>query len=118
MLSVALAGSLADSGLWALGVIDYPAHTTAWSAQLVPPWICALWLAVGMLPRFSLGWLRGRPLLAAVLGAAGGPLSFLAGEKMGVVSSTSSLTWIGLAVEYALVMPLLLRLAPDPQSKS
>ena len=112
VLAVGAAGSLADSLLSALGVLAYPVHTQAYGGPWVPPWIAALWLAVGMLPRFSLAWLRGRLPLAAALGALAGPLSFLAGERLGVVEATGVATWIALGLEYALAMPLLLLLAP------
>jgi hypothetical protein len=62
----------------------------------------------------SARWLAGRPALAALLGAVGGPLSFAAGARMGAVGvgPTPALTWGVLALEYALATPLLLLLAP------
>jgi hypothetical protein len=118
VLLVGLLGSLADSLLSGLGFLSYAAPGRAWSGAWVPPWIAALWLAVGMMPAFSLSWLRGRLLLAAALGALGGPLSFLAGERVGVVASTGQATWVCLALEYALVMPLLLLFAPSDSVRS
>jgi hypothetical protein len=35
--------------------------------------------------RHSLGWLRGRWLVGAVLGAVGGPLAYLGGESLGAL---------------------------------
>ncbi len=112
VLAVGVLGSAADSLLSALGVLSYPVHTQAYGGPWVPPWIVALWLAVGMLPRFSIAWLRDRLPLAAVLGALAGPASVLAGERLGVVQSTGAATWVALGVEYAVAMPILLVFAP------
>jgi len=106
-----LAGTAVDSALSGLGLIFYPG-SRGWTAPTAPPWIVGLWLAFAMLPRFSLAWLRARPLLAAVLGAVGGPLSFLAGARLGAVAAGAPVTWVALAVEYAVATPLLLGLAP------
>jgi len=113
-LSVALAGSAVDTLLRAAGVTAYPTSATAWPVPTVPPWIASLWLAFATLPRFSLAWLVRRPELAAALGAVGGPLSYLAGSRFGsvAVGEDPALTWGVLAIEYAIVTPLLLHFAP------
>ena len=106
-----LAGIVLDSLLWALDVTAYASPpAAAWPAGIVPPWIAVLWAGFATLPRRSLSWLGPYPLLAAALGALGGPLSFLGGERMGAVSSNPEplRTWVGLAIEYAAVTPLLL----------
>ena len=57
-------------------------------------------------------WLRKSLIVAAVFGAIGGPLSFLAGEKAGAVSFPDpfvSLAVIGLG--WAVFLPLLVRYA-------
>jgi hypothetical protein len=122
ILGVTLLGAALDAGLFALGATGYPTSGVgavgAWPdglAWLPPGWILSLWLAFACLPRFSLAWLRGRPGLAAGLGAIGGPLSYLGGARMGATAvETPALTIVALAVEYALVTPLLLALAPKP----
>lgn len=114
VLLVGLAGSVADSVLHAMGATAYPTSEAVWPYWLVPPWIVSLWVGFAMLPRFSLAWLTGRPVLAALLGAIGGPLSYLAGARIGAVAvgENALITWGALAVEYAIVTPLLLELAP------
>lgn len=120
LLAVGALGAALDSGLAALGLTSYPGTRAAWSSALVPPWIVALWVGFATLPRFSLAWLRGRAPLAALLGALGGPLSYLAGVRLGAVAPGDPpvATWAALALEYALVTPLLLRLAPGTRSGS
>jgi hypothetical protein len=85
---------------------------------IVPPWITALWIGFATLPRFSLAWLRGKPWLAALLGGVAGPLSYLAGVRLGAVAVGAHplLTFGVLAAEYALVTPLLLLLAPRSEA--
>ena len=116
LLIVGFLGTIADSGLAAVGALAYPTSQAAWSSIVVPPWISALWIGFATLPRFSLAWLAQRPWLAALLGAIGGPLSFLAGVRMGAIAAgpTPMLTWSLLPLEYALATPLLICFAPKP----
>ena len=111
IVAATLVGAALDTGLHSLDVLRYPT-SGAWSGPLVPPWIVALWALFATMPAHSLSWLAPRPVLAAVLGAVGGPLSFLAGTRFDVVApgDVPAWTWIALAVEYALATPLLLRL--------
>jgi hypothetical protein len=114
VVAVGVLGAALDSALKALAVTRYPSSEGGWALPVVPPFIAALWAGFATLPRFSLGWLRGRPVLTALLVALGGPLSYLAGVRMGAVEAGEgpAPAWLALAVEYALVTPLLLRLAP------
>ena len=118
VLAVGLLGTVADSLLHAVGATAYPSSHQRSSGAWAPLWITSLWLAFATLPRFSLGWLRGRPVLAAALGAVGGPLAYLAGTRLGAVAVGDSplLTWAALALEYAVATPLLLRFAA-PESR-
>jgi len=111
VLGFGLVGTAIDSGLRAAGWIAYPT-SDAWMHPTAPPWILGLWLGFAMLPRFSLAWLRPRPVLAAVLGAIGGPLSFFAGTRFGSIEPASSAAWLALAVEYAALTAIMMRLAP------
>jgi hypothetical protein len=112
---VALSGTLADSGMKVIGATVYAVPIEGWPAWLVPPWITALWAGLATLPRFSIAWLRGRPALAALFGAIGGPLSYLFGTRFGAVAvgSEAAVTWVALTVEYAVALPLVLTLFPD-----
>ena len=111
VLGFGLVGAAVDSGLRAAGLIAYPT-SGAWAHPTAPPWILGLWLGFAMLPRFSLAWLCPRPALAAVLGAIGGPLSFLAGTRFGSIEPISNAAYLALAVEYAALTALMMRLAP------
>ena len=120
ILAVGVIGALADSGLKLLGLTMYPSSEAVWTIPTAPPWIVSLWVLFATLPHHSLSWLQGRWRLAAILGAIGGPLSYSAGLGFGVVGLGEQPIWTlgALALEYALVTPLLLRFArtrPSPE---
>jgi len=110
-IAAGLLGSLVDCGLAALGLLAYPTTGPGWPSWLVPPFIASLWIAFATLPHVSLAWLAKRPLLALLLGAVGGPLSYAAGERAGAVGHGASVLVVNavLALEYALATPLFLR---------
>ena len=53
---------------------------------LPPPWLLAMWAQFATTFRFSLHQVIRRPVRAVLFGAAGGPLAFLAGERLGAVT--------------------------------
>jgi len=74
-------GLVADTLIMHLGIINFGG---AWpSPYLSPLWMCILWVLVATTVNGSLSWLRGRPVLAAVLGGICGPLSYEAGIRLG-----------------------------------
>ena len=78
----------------------------------VPLWLFALWSAFGLMLRNSLGYLSGRYLIAAILGAISGPLSYFAGVNAGaVVFPHSTLTTLlVIATVWFITVPLWLYL--------
>jgi hypothetical protein len=65
------------------GIVVYPFGQLA--GGFAPVWIIAMWAMLATTLNLSLRWLHGRFLLASVFGAIGGPLAFLAGERLGAV---------------------------------
>jgi hypothetical protein len=116
LLAVGLVGTVLDSTLEATGLIAYPTSDAAWDFAVVPPWITALWIGFATMPRLSLAWLGRRPWwFAFCLGAIGGPMSFYGGTKFGAIAASGTVPWatyLALSLEYALLTPLMLRLAP------
>lgn len=110
ILTAAALGLVVDSLLLATGWLRYPSGL--WIPGLAPYWIVAMWALFATTLNLSLGWLHGRSVLAVLLGAAGGPLSYLAGEKLGGIALTQP-AWAlaALAVAWAVAMPLLMFLA-------
>ena len=108
---ITLLGVLVEGGFLASGIITY-AGTEA--GQWAPPiWIIALWFGFGTLPHASLGWLSGRWVLQALLGAICGPLSYVAGEALGAAQIAEPRLWsIGvIGVAWAVALPLMFVMA-------
>ena len=59
---------------------------------LPPPWLLAMWAQFATTFRFSLRSVITRPVPAMMFGAAGGPIAFLAGERLGAVTLLPPLT--------------------------
>jgi hypothetical protein len=68
-----------------------------------------MWLLFAMTLNHSLSWLKGRYVLSFVFGALGGPLAYVAGEKLGAVEITSDLSLVILAISWAMITPLLMK---------
>ncbi|MCX7717223.1 MAG: DUF2878 domain-containing protein [Candidatus Sumerlaeaceae bacterium] len=83
----------AASGLWWTGL-----------------WALSLWAMFAAAYDGMLRWLHGRYGLAAVLGAVGGPLAFLAGQALGAITLNSQWLYglLPLGATWAVLAPLLL----------
>jgi hypothetical protein len=103
-------GSIAESIVVMQGHVAYPSgQPVAW---LAPYWMVALWGEFAIALNVTLRWLKNRPLLAFVLGAVAGPLSFIGGVRLGgarFVDATPAL--IMLACMWGVLMPLLMALS-------
>jgi hypothetical protein len=107
---VGVIGALWDSLLVAIGWLDYPSGTLL--SNTAPHWIVAMWVLFASTLNVSLRWLRGRWMLAMLLGAAGGPLAYYAGAKLGgVVISEPAFAFTALAIGWAVFVPLLISLS-------
>ena len=111
LIAVAAAIGLAwDSSLVALGLISYPTGNIA--PGLAPYWIVAMWALLATSLNLSMAWLKGRPWLAALFGAVGGPLAYLAGERLGGLQMPDPVLALGAqALGWAVLLPMLTRLA-------
>jgi hypothetical protein len=100
-------GVSADTLIANLGFLHFQ---DAWpSAYLSPIWMWALWALVASTINGSLSWLKGRPILGAVLGAICGPMSYEAGIRMGAGAWGPSGQLGGLiviAIVWAIAIPL------------
>jgi hypothetical protein len=104
-----------------LGIaIDGAFNTSGWlhyaSAQpalLAPAWVLAIWAAFALTVNHSLQFLQGRPLLAALLGAIGGPLAYIGAARLGAVTwaAPSVQLTLALAVAWGVAVPLLAEIA-------
>lgn len=76
-------GLLVDSTLAITGQVRF---ASAWPAGFAPYWMLSLWIVFATTLNHSLRWLMIHPLAAAVAGAIGGPLAYLAGAKLGALT--------------------------------
>lgn len=110
VLSCGLIGVFFDSLLVIAGWVAYPSGQI--SELLAPYWIVTMWMLFGTTLNQSMGWLKGRPRLATLLGAVFGPASYIAGQKLGGIEFVSFAPAItALAVGWAVSMPVLMTLA-------
>ncbi len=109
LLAAAAFGYAADSLLVMLEFIQFPLHARLGGPS--PLWMVALWVGFAATLRHALRWLGGRYVLAALLGAIGGPLAYRAGEALGAIQIPDPLSGLtAVSVEWLLAMPLLLGL--------
>ena len=109
--AVTLLGLIVETAFIGLGALHYAGSE---AGALFPPlWILALWLAFGTLPNGSLHWLKGKMLLQIGLGAVLGPLSYVAGVRLGA-ATLGEPEWLSIGVigiGWGLAMPIMFRLA-------
>lgn len=103
--------ALALEGTWVTaGLIVYAAP---WPLPSAPAWLIALWVAFALTVVPLFGQLHGRPALAAILGAVGGPLAYLGAARAHALRLPGP-AWRGLlalALGWAIAMPTLTSLA-------
>lgn len=78
LLAAFICGFLLDGALSAAGWLVYASPLLSLPA---PVWILALWMAFAMTLNHSMAFLRGRPVLAGLLGGIGGPMAYLGAAR-------------------------------------
>lgn len=115
ILLVSFLGVAVDSTLFGLQFYSFsPASELPW--PIVPLWLIPLWMgfACSLLdlgPMFS-----SKLLLGATLGSVSGPLSYAAGEKMGVVKIEGSI--FVLAALWFVLFPVMVKIVDSFQKSS
>lgn len=103
-------GAMFDSLLVSSGWVAYASGMFA--AGIAPYWIITMWASFATTLNVSLGWMRGRPLLAAATGLVAGPLTYLAGAKLGGIQLVEqTIALLALGIGWAVMMPLLLAMS-------
>lgn len=108
ILIISLIGVLIDGFKKSIGFIAYMSAVPA-IEWIAPIWIIAMWALFASTLNGSLRWLHRHYFLAFILGALFGPLSYLAGAKLGAISFTKDMTLsiVILAIVWGCVLPLL-----------
>lgn len=106
ILLALLMGLIFDSLLVSSGWLKYsggPMFT-----GLAPYWILAMWALFATTLNVSMSWLKGRTIAAVLLGMVFGPLSYIAGQRLGALEFVNFMPSIAaLMIVWALAMPLL-----------
>lgn len=106
VLSILL-GLVFDSLLVSTGWVRYPSGMIV--PGIAPYWILAMWALFSTTLNLSMGWLKSSLVLASVMGAVFGPLSYMAGQRLGAIEWVDfRSSMIMLAIIWALVMPILI----------
>jgi hypothetical protein len=92
-------------------------HQASW---FPPAWLLSLWpvFASAMMTGHSLEWLRRRKVLAAVVGAVVGPVSYSGGGRLGALELDGVRSLVTLAVCWGVAMPLLALLADELEPRA
>jgi len=110
LLMCVACGLIFDSLLVSSGWVVYPSGMMI--PGFAPYWILAMWALFSTTLNGSMGWLKSNLVLASVAGAVFGPLSYLAGQRLGAIELVDfGSSMIALAVIWALVMPILIHVA-------
>jgi len=116
---VTIIGYFVDSALLLTGVYQFP-ETQKIAGTLPPAGLLSQWLIFGSLLRLSLDWLYERWFLSLLLGAIGGPLSYLAARSFDAIRFNYSvfLTLIIIGTAWAVMLPIFVYIAHwNPQAR-
>jgi hypothetical protein len=102
-----LLGLVFDSMLVYSGWLRYA--SPAPYAGLAPYWILGMWALFATTLNVSMSWLKSKTMMALLLGAIFGPLSYMAGQRLGALEFVDFRSGMAaLVVVWALAMPLLM----------
>jgi hypothetical protein len=99
-----LIGLFFDSLMRGFELISY--KDTISPFPIAPVWILSMWLLFSITIKHSLSWLNSYKIGQVTLGLIGGPLAYIAGEKLGAVSLHETSVFF-LALGWAVITPAL-----------
>lgn len=106
-VGVIILGFLVETGFIALGAIAFVGKPLFGFGP--PLWILAMWLAFATLPNGCLSWLKGKWILQILLGGLTGPLSYLAGGKLGGATLNEPIlqSFAIIGIGWAIALPII-----------
>jgi len=108
ILAVGLLGLIVESFHLHSNLLDYNGYI--FTNSLFPPlWILCMWLGFAGTLNYSMFWMKGRWILMIICGAIFGPMSYLAGVKLGVLNLNFSymLSIIVIGITWGLSIPIM-----------
>ena len=105
---VGLLGLLVESFHFHSQLLDYSGYI--YPNPLLPPlWIICMWLGFAGTLNYSMFWMKDRWLVMFLCGAIFGPMSYVAGLKLGVLNFNFSyiLSILGIAITWGLSIPIM-----------
>lgn len=109
-----LIGTAVDGVPSMLGWWHYASPSPALPPGGAPTWILVLWLSFATTLSRSMAFVHGRPFVAALLGAIGAPMAYLAaahGWQAVILPASPVLPVLWLGVTWGLALPLLSHMA-------
>jgi hypothetical protein len=106
MVLTTAVGAAVEVGQAAAGTYRFTSGTII--DALPPAWLLAMWAQFATTFRFSLRSVVARPVSAVLFGAVGGPVAFLAGERLGAVTLLPPLSngLLRLSISWAVALVL------------
>lgn len=110
ILIAVVIGAAFDSLLVWQAWLRYPSGILV--PNTAPYWIVLMWGLFATILNISLRWLRGRWVIAALAGAAGGPLAYYGGHRLGALEfGDVTAAVLALSVGWAIFTPVLMALS-------
>jgi hypothetical protein len=109
-----LIGALLDGTIATSGLARYAPNGMTLPSGGAPLWILSLWASFALTLRHSMTFLLGRPTVALVFGAIGGPLAYLGAARGWQAITFAEPRWMALlvlAIGWGIAVPLLTMLA-------
>ena len=109
IFSLSSIGIAIDSTLLYLEVLIIPTYFLI-QPPYPPLWLVSLWISFAVGLRNCLQKMRGRYLIAALLGILGGPLAYSGGQGLGALALSEQALWV-LGCVWAGIFPLFIKIS-------
>ncbi|CEN55676.1 DUF2878 domain-containing protein [Candidatus Methylopumilus turicensis] len=115
LITALIIGIIFDGIPQSLGWITFN-PVSYWPNILPPPWMIMLWALFASTLNISLSWLQNKNIVAILIGAVAGPVSYWSGARLGALTlSNANAAMIYLAIGWGLIVPLLLKIAASKE---
>ncbi|MFZ9642602.1 MAG: DUF2878 domain-containing protein [Candidatus Methylopumilus sp.] len=118
LIAASVIGLIFDGIPKSLGWISFT-PVSFWPDVLPPPWMVILWALFASTINVSLNWLKHKNLLAILIGAIAGPVSYWSAVRLGALHFNNfASAMLYLAIGWGIAVPVLLNIACLKDQKS